>query len=126
MNRFKAYLAYLAIPAIPYLILIFRPDLFEPVVQFLSEQVGKRLYAVVLLAGITALTYFGFFQDAKPEGATPKLMAQAKWLLVLILALACGYLLLAEHPSYRPAVFTALLANLGVYGYLYVASKRVS
>ena len=91
--RLKSYLAYLLIPAIPYLLMIYSPETVDPIFQYLAYGKGHKFVWVVMFYIFSVSMYFGIVADAKVREAKIKLIDFTKWYLVGVTVLALIYIL---------------------------------
>ena len=110
MNRIKAYIGYLLIPAIPSLLMIFSPETIDPIFKYLANGKGNRYVWVVIFGVFLFSVYFGLVADAKAYNTKPSLVVFIKWYLLLVSLLVFAYILLFNNPVPQYAFFGAVAA----------------
>lgn len=124
MNRSKAYLLYLVIPAVPYLLMIYSPETVDPIYQYLANGKGHKYVWVAILFVLLASLYFGIVFDAKASGVKARLVAFIKWYFAAVGAAAAAYILSFDSASFKYASSVVVVAIVGFYLYLISYGKK--
>lgn len=124
MERLKGYLAYLLIPVIPYLLMIYSPETIDPLFQYLAHGKGHKLVWVVMFSIFLVSMYFGIVADAKAREAKSKLIAFTKWYLFIVAIVVSVYILLFNAASLKYAFWGVSIAIIIFYMYLTNSGKK--
>ena len=124
MNRIKAYIGYLLIPAIPSLLMIFSPETVDPVFDYLANGKGNRYVWVLIFGAFLFSIYFGLFEEAKAINTKPSLVLSIKWYLLLVGCLVSAYILLFNNPVPKYAFFGTAAAVFSFYLFMVSSHGR--
>ena len=106
-SRTKIYL-YLLVMLTPYLLVIFQPELIDPILQFIYRNSGNKYLRIVVLITMTILAYALVIPDAE----TPRRITVTRWAFVLVLIAVTVYVLLTDAPSLRIPVLGICLTAI--------------
>ncbi len=122
MNRVKGYFAYLLIPAVPYLLMIYSPETMHPVYKYLANGKGSQYVWAAMFSVLLFALNFGLVADAEANNVKPSLIAFIKWYLFLVGCLVSAYLLLFNNAVPKYAFIGMGGAIIGFY--IFMGSSR--
>ena len=114
MGRFKGYLVYLLIPAIPYLLMIYSPETIDPIFQYLAHGTGSRYVLSAFIFVFNWGIYFGIAFDARKENIRENVITLTKWYVFLVAVTASLCLLIFDSLSIQN-IFTGNTALIVVF-----------
>jgi len=115
MNRIKGYLVYLLIPAIPYLLMIYRPDIVDSIFQYLAHGTGYRYVWVMLIVILLWSLHSAVTADFRSSKVRGQVISLTKWYLMLIAIMASMYILLTQSISFRILIIGVSFSVIAFY-----------
>lgn len=115
MNRAKNYIAYLLLPAIPYLLMVYSPETIDSFYQYLYSGAERRYIWAALYAVLIFSLYFGIVSDAKANNVKAVLISSIKWYLLLVSLIAVSCILFFKAVLLKTLFVSVVAAIMAFY-----------
>ena len=97
--------------------MIYRPDIINPMFQYLEHGEGHKYIWITLIAVMLWLLHPGITKDFQSNNVKDILISLTKWYLTLIVFIASMYIVLFHAASFKILVIGILFSIITFYMY---------